>query len=357
MNINNMIMYVIIASIILGAIDYCFNNKLGIGEQFKKGIMAMGQLALSMVGLMILTPVLSQVISPIVVPIYNFLGADPSMFAGTFFAIDMGGFQLAKSIALNSQAGRFSGIILSSMLGSTVTFTIPVGLSIIDENDQIFFAKGILCGIVTIPFGCFLGGALMGMPIKELCLNLLPIILISILIALCLVLFPRGVAITFKIFGKTLVVLSILGLVIGITQNLLNIELSKNLVSINYGVKTVANISFTLAGAFCFLSVVTRLLSNPLKKLGENIGVNSVSVAGIIASLANNLATFEMVKDMDDRGKIINFAFCVSGSFILGDHLGFTAIADKALLLPMIISKLTSSLMAVILAAAISKKL
>ncbi len=34
--------------------------------------------------------------------------------------------------------------------------------------------------------------------------------------------------------------------------------------------------------------------------------MNEVGAAGLVASLANNIAMFQMMKDMDKRGKIIN---------------------------------------------------
>ena len=43
-------------------------------EQFEEGIMAMGSLALSMVGIITLAPVLANLLSPIVVPVYELLG-------------------------------------------------------------------------------------------------------------------------------------------------------------------------------------------------------------------------------------------------------------------------------------------
>ena len=50
----------------------------------------MGALAMSMVGIITIAPILAKVLSPIVVPVYTMLGADPSMFATTLLANDMG---------------------------------------------------------------------------------------------------------------------------------------------------------------------------------------------------------------------------------------------------------------------------
>ena len=50
------------------------------------------------------------------------------MFATTLLACDMGGYPLAKELALTAQAASFSGVIIGSMMGPTIDFTIPVAL-------------------------------------------------------------------------------------------------------------------------------------------------------------------------------------------------------------------------------------
>ena len=97
--------------------------------------MAMGSLALAMIGIICLAPVLANLLRPVVVPLYQALGADPAMFAGTLLANDMGA-PLAQELALTQEAGQFGGLIVGSMLGPTIVFTIPVGLGIIKAEDR-----------------------------------------------------------------------------------------------------------------------------------------------------------------------------------------------------------------------------
>ena len=73
-------------------------------------------------------------------------------------------------------------------------------------------------------------------------------------------------------------------------------------------------------------------------------------LSGLIATLANNLAMFEIFKNMDRRGKILNAAFAVSAAFALGDHLGFTAGVAPDMIAPMIAGKLVAGITAVALA-------
>lgn len=357
MNINKIIICIMAFFMVIGAIDSCIHNKLGLGKQFKKGILSMGQLTLSMSGLMMLVPVIASFLTPLIVPIFNFLKADPSIFAGSILGIDMGGYQLACKMATNKSLGQFSGIILSSMMGSTLVYTLPIGLGIIDKKDTFLFAKGILCGIIPIPVGCFLGGIMMKMSLKTICLNLSPIFLLSILIILSLKYFPQLIINFFNFISKAIVLLSTITLVIGILREELGLSFFSKLGSLKNSIQVVANIAFTLSGSFCLLAVINKIFKKTLNKFGNIIKINSVSTSGLLASLANNIAMFEMTKEMDDKGKVVNFAFCVSGSFILGDHLGFTAVVAPNMLLPMIISKAVSSVLAVILALQATKKI
>jgi len=119
---------------------------------------------------------------------------------------------------------------------------------------------------------------------------------------------------------------------------------------------TVGAIAIVLAGAFPLVLAVTKLLKKPLMKLGRLLGMNEVAAAGLIATLANSIATFGMVKDMDRRGKVVNIAFSVSAAFVFGDHLGFTAGFAPEMLPAMIVGKLAGGVSAVAVALWLTKE-
>jgi ethanolamine transporter len=356
MGINEIIIWIMTIIMVIGAIDRVLGNKTGLGEQFEEGILAMGSLALSMVGIIVLAPKLSDWLSPIVVPLYRLLGADPAMFAGTLLANDMGGFFLAQQMTTDPLIVLFSGGILGAMLGATLVFTIPVGLGIIRKEDTKFLAQGVLCGIITIPIGAFVGGIAMGMPIVKVIMNLIPIIAIAILISVGLFTIPEGMIKGFNIFGKIIIGIASIGLAIGALDLLVGIKVFENQDTLEVGFQTVGGIAVTLAGAYGLVFLITKLFRKPLMRLGKLLGMNDVAAAGLIASLANNIAMFQTVKDMDNRGKVINIAFAVSASFTFGDHLGFTAGVAPELITPMIIGKLVGGIAAVIVAIFLSKR-
>ncbi|HAZ4236290.1 TPA: ethanolamine ammonia-lyase reactivating factor EutA [Escherichia coli] len=252
MGINEIIMYIMMFFMLIAAVDRIlsqfggsarFLGKFGksiegSGGQFEEGFMAMGALGLAMVGMTALAPVLAHVLGPVIIPVYEMLGANPSMFAGTLLACDMGGFFLAKELAGGDVAAwLYSGLILGSMMGPTIVFSIPVALGIIEPSDRRYLALGVLAGIVTIPIGCIAGGLVAmysgvqinGQPVEFtfalILMNMIPVLIVAVLVALGLKFIPEKMINGFQIFAKFLVALITLGLAAAVVKFLLGWEL------------------------------------------------------------------------------------------------------------------------------------
>lgn len=363
MGINDIILYVMTGFMALGALDKAFlENRLGFGEKFEEGFMAMGSLMLAMGGVITLAPFLAAVLKPVIVPLYQAVGADPAMFATTLLACDMGGYPLAMQMAANPQIGRFAGIILGGMMGPTIVFSIPVALGIIEKKDHPALAKGILIGMVTIPLGCLAGGLMMlgeGFTLFTLLLNIVPVLVVSILIAAGLKFIPSAMIKGFSAFGKVVVALITVGLAMGIVEALSPYRFFPEgspyaLVPLTESYAVIGSIAIVLAGAFPMVTFITKVFKAPLLVFGRKLGMGDIAAAGMVATLANNIPTFTMMKDMDERGKIINVAFAVSAAFVFGDHLGFTAGVERGLILAMIVGKLVAGIAAVVLACRVT---
>lgn len=350
MSFHEILIAVMAAFAVAGAIDRIFGNRWGMGKEFEEGILAMGSLALAMVGIVCLAPVLAGLLKPVIVPVFAFLGADPAMFAGTILACDMGGGALAVELAASHQAAMLGGVLTGSMLGATVVFTIPVAMGILEEKDRPVMAQGILCGIVTIPLGVLAGGLTAGFPIGMVLRNLIPIVIIAALIALGLWRAENAMVRGFEVFGKLVVAVVTVGLAAAIVEALTGFVIIPGMAPISDGFETVGTIAIVLAGAFPLVFVITKLLRKPLMAAGRWLGINDAAAAGLIASLANSIATFGMVKDMNRRGKVVNIAFAVSAAFVFGDHLGFTAGFAPEMIGPMIVGKLVGGVSAIAVA-------
>ena len=356
MGINEIIIYIMVLFAVLGALDRMLGNKFGLGEQFEDGIKAIGVLAMSMIGMISLAPVLADILEPVVVPVFQFLGADPAMFIGAILANDMGGAPLAQALALDADAGNFGGLIVGAMLGVTIVFTIPAVLGIARKEDQKYIATGIMAGVITVPIGATAGGLAAGYSVSMVASNLFPIVLIALLIAFGLWKFEAAMIKGFSYFGKFIVALITFGLGAGLVEHLTGLVLIPGMAPIEEGFSTVAEIAMVLSGAFPMVFVLTKVCKKPLMKLGSFLGINEVGAAGIVASLANSIPMFGMLKDMDNRGKVINMAFATSAAFVFGDHLGFTAGFCAEMVFPMIVGKLVGGISAVVVAVCMLRK-
>lgn len=356
MSAHEILIAVMAGFAVIGAVDRLLGNRWGLGKEFESGIMAMGSLAMAMVGIITLAPVLAAVLKPIVVPVFGFLGADPAMFAGTILACDMGGGSLALELTEDTQAAMLGGVLTGSMLGATIVFLIPVAMGILKEEDRPAMAKGILCGIVTIPLGILAGGLVAGIPLGKVVRNLVPIVIIGLAIALGLWKAEKAMVKGFAVFGKLIIGLVTVALAAAIVERLTGFALIPGMAPIENAFHTVGEIAIVLAGAFPLVFFLTRLLRKPLTKLGRLLGINDAAAAGLVASLANAIAALELVKEMDERGKVVNIAFAVSAAFVFGDHLGFTAGFAPEMLPGMIVGKLVGGIGAAALAILLTAK-
>lgn len=374
MSINMFIMVIMMIFMVVGAIDKVRGNKKGYGEKFDEGFNAMGPLAIAMVGVVALAPVLRIILQPIIAPIYEMLGANPAMFATTLLANDMGGYPLAMQLAGDNQAiGNFAGLILGSMMGPTIVFTIPVALSIIKKEDRPFLACGILVGLITIPLGCIVGGLVMNMtPYKigfgEILINLVPVIIIAGLIAIGLWFKPISMMNGFMKFGNAITIIITIGTAIAVFQYqtgirfplfdvMVDAEKNGGTVPLQDGIMIVGSIAIVLIGAFPMVHFITKNFAKPLMKFGKVLGVGESASAGFVATLANNIPMFNIMHEMDSRGKILNVAFAVAAAFVFGDHLGFTAGVNPDMIFAVVTGKLTAGLTAIILGVVLAPKL
>lgn len=374
LSINSVIMMIMMIFMLVGAIDKIIGNKFGYGEKFEEGFNAIGPLALSMAGVVAAAPVLSTVLGPIITPIYTAIGADASMFATTLLACDMGGYPLAMELASNETFGNFAGLILGTMMGPTIVFTIPVALGIISKDDRSYLGAGVLAGMITIPIGCIVGGLAMSamteykLTFIQIIINLVPVIVIAALIVIGLWFAPGPMIKGFNVFGAgvTIVITAftaiavfqqITGIMFPLFDVMSTVDPESGLTPLNSGLLTCGQIGIVLIGAFPMVKFITDTFGGALSKAGGALGMNEQGSAGLVATLANNIAMFNIMGEMNPKGKLLNVAFAVSAAFVFGDHLGFTAGVNQAMVTPVIVGKLVAGITALIVANLLAPKL
>ncbi len=314
-------------------------------------------MALSMIGMIVISPLIADLMKPVSSFLSETLHIDASIIPASLFANDMGGAPLAVEMSLNDEIGMYNALVVSSMMGCTVSFTIPFALGLVKKEQQPDLMAGLLCGIVTIPIGCFASGLMCQIPIGELLLNLVPLVIFSGLIAVGLVFIPKICVKVFMAFGVFITAVITIGLTLGIVRFLTGFEVIKGLATIEEGALICVNAAVVLSGAFPFMYIVSKLLAKPLKAIGAKIGINEFSVLGMVSTLVTSSTLFGSMDRMDKKGVVMNSAFSVSGAFVLGSHLAFTLAFNAAYVLPVIVGKLISGVLAVVLSYFLYDKL
>ncbi|MEG2421110.1 MAG: ethanolamine utilization protein EutH, partial [Oscillospiraceae bacterium] len=116
-------------------------------------------------------------------------------------------------------------------------------------------------------------------------------------------------------------------------------------------------IAIVLIGAFPLVLWLTRTFGKALGKIGTMMGMDKTGSTGMVATLANSIAMFNIMGDMNPKGKLLNVAFAVSAAFVFGDHLGFAAGVNSEMIFPMIVGKLVAGVTALLLANFLAPKL
>ena len=351
----NALTIIILIFSMLGALDRIFGNKFGLGREFARGFELFAPMALSMIGMLILAPAIGVWLSPFFEWFYTVFKIDPSIIPASLFANDMGGTSLSLNIAKNLGVGNFNAYVVSSMMGCVISFTIPFSLGVVKKEKHKDMLFGFLCGIVTIPIGSIIAGFICGLNFVEIIFNLLPLFILAIIITLGL-LFASNITVKiFKVFGVFMQVLITLGLAFGIFTFLTKIEIIDLFDTLENAALICVNACVTLSGAFPLMYVVGKILNKPMTKLGDKLGINSISALSFVSNLVTNATTFGMMNEMDKKGTVLNSAFAVSAAFTFGGHLAFTMAFDSSYVLPVIIGKLVAGVCGLILAIILYK--
>jgi ethanolamine transporter len=380
--VSNIVLYTMMAFVLIGAAFAIRNSDSGIGKEFLQGIHSIGHLFVPVAGIMASIPYLTTAVEKGAGPIWQALGADPSIAATTFIASDMGGYQLAFATAGDSGAW-ITAMVTGFMAGATIVFTVPVGLAMLQKTDQRYMALGIMSGVLTIPIGVLVTMVIImitrplirgdvrttgpsetvidGLNIQELLANLLPLLLIVVAIAAGLKFAPGFMIKAFIMFGrlidaavKIILALSIVEYFTGIFTKMFGAWGFEPIIATAddhfRALEVVGAVGIMLAGAFPMVYAINKFLAGPLSRLGNRVGISETGVTGMLGGAANALALFHVVKNMSPRDKVISIAFVVCGGFLLGDHLSFTANFQPNLIGAVLVGKLTAAILAIVLA-------
>jgi ethanolamine transporter len=346
---GNIILYIVAFFFVIGGIDYFFDNRFNFGRYFEDGIKTMGPLAISMTGILSVTPLLVKGLEKVLVPISKSTGLDPSIFTSSIIAVDMGAYNMAVDLSTGKFV-NFSGILMASILGCTLSFTIPFALGVVKKESIEALSKGMVCGIITIPIGLLIGGLLLRIEIWTLIFNLTPIIMLSLVLSLGIIYKPNMCIKLFSILGKVILLVSMCGLIIQGIYSISSYELLKDVMPLKDTVLIVGKIGLFLGGAYVMLEFIQRVLKKQLEWLENLFNTSSNNITIFIGSLASAIIVFSSFDKLDYKGKVICSAFSVSGAYVLGGQLGYVASVESNMINIYIVTKLVSGILAIFLA-------
>lgn len=350
---KEVVMMVMAAGALLGGLDRLLGNRLGFGEKFEEGFRLLGSVALTQAGIICIAPVLANVLGSAVSAAYHALGQDPGMF-GSILAIDMGGYQLARLLADDALTGSFSGIVAASMLGCTVSFTIPVGMGLLDAKRQNAFARGVLCGMVSLPAAMLIGALLCGIaPLRALWLCL-PAALLAVLLGLGLLKIPSAMLRGFRVFAVGIRILTIIGLTVGAVQYMTGWTILPGLSPLGEAMQVVSAIGIMMLGSLPVAELLQRLLKHPMARLGRRLGMTQRGTVNLLICYVSAAPALATLKDQTEEDVTVNAAFAVCAASCFSAHLSFTLATEYSLAMPMVLAKLIGGLLGAALAVALS---
>lgn len=384
---GTLVVYIIMACAFAGAVASVIKPESELGQQFVAGIDSIGPIFLPVAGIMAAAPYLTAFVSSVFGPVYGALGADPAMAATTFIAVDMGGYQLADALAQTRESWMMA-MITGYMAGATIVFTIPVALKMLQKKDRKYLALGVMSGLLAIPIGVLVGSVIiavanpvirevvstnseatyqLALSFAQIGLNLVPLIIICVALALGLRFAPDAMIKGFIVFGRVLESVLKLVFVLAVIEYFTGVfttvfgsfgfdPIIADEEDIFRALEVSGAIGMMLCGAFPMVYLIRRYLAKPLAKIGGVFGLSSDATTGLLAASANVLALLAMVKDLKARDKVITLAFAVCCAFLFGDHLSFTANFQPSMIVPVLIGKLSAGICAIAFAMLLAVK-
>lgn len=315
--------WLLAACAVLGGLDRLLGNRLGLGARFEVAFDLLGPTALSMAGILVLTPVLSELMQAALAPALLACGIDPSLAAG-LLAIDMGGYPLAQALAADSRMGLFSGVVIASTLGCTLSFTAPVGFGLLPGETRQPFAQGLMLGLPSLAAAAFSGGLLCGLPLRALLLLSLPPLLLA---PLCLLLRRKQrLERMLRLISFLLRAAGTIGLSLGAVAALTGSSRFSALMPLQEAMQVCCSICITMLGSL----PAAQLLLLGMKKLTAGVFSKRLLPEQCTAVLAVGLLSatpaFAMLKPLSAREQAAVSAFLVCGASTVV-HLSFVLAA------------------------------
>lgn len=337
---------IILFGIGAGIIDVLLGNRWKTGEKFQQGFHMMGSMMISMTGVMAIVPAIANLVKPAIVPVFCAVHLDPSVLS-IILSCDMGGYQMAMSLGENPSIALLMGIVVAGTLGGTLTFTIPLGYKLIANEDVPFFSKGLLIGVSCIPVASIVSGLMLGIPVGLVVWNSLPILALTLCILIGMRIRPQKMIAMMEKLGRIVECLGMLGIGAACVEYLTGKAVVPGMEPLMDMMLVVCQMTVTLIGMYPALELLSRALRKPLSALGAKVGLDDISILGMIFIMVSSVPVFPTMKQMPRKGVVVNTVWIVLVSGIFGSQLGLVMSVCPEILPAFFAGKFVAALVAV----------
>ncbi|HAW45505.1 MAG TPA: ethanolamine utilization protein EutH [Sutterella sp.] len=390
--LGQLIIYIIMACALLGCWGAIRDENSGIGKEFMTAFHQLGIIFIPFAGMLASMPYIQKFVMWLCGGLFEAIGADIAVAGALIMAPDMGGYQITKELASSPETWVLA-LFVSYCTGPIISYSIPLGFSLIDKRDRKYFGLGIMAGILSIPFAVISMLALLkwtDTPVRgiisnispsdihlayswaQIWINMVPIVIFCIVLAFLLRFFMNAMVKGFLVFGraleitiKVILVISIVEYFTGVFSTLIPSWAFQPIIADAKdqfrALENAGYLALMLSGAYPMIYLIDKYFGRALRNLGGKCGFTTEGSIGLFATCAEQIAMFGIVRKMPPADKVKVIAFSVCASWLFGAHISITANFQPNLLAILLAGKVVGGIVAVIfslwLAVPMAKKL
>lgn len=325
----------------IGFIDKAIGGRWGLADQFEKGLYTMGVMVIPIVSICTVGTEFIRRHTEQVMALSDHLFFDPSMIIGAILAPDMGGYFISREIAASPELLVLSGVVLGTLLGQAITFQMPVFMASIEKQDYPYMFRGFIIGIIMIPAGLIAAELMIRMPVGLFIRQLIPILVVCAVLALCLWKVPEGTTKFFAGFARVVNWIFYLMFVVAVLGVFIPSIAYASMESIEEALIIIFKSAVVIAGSLVMSELILKFFRRQINAVAARMGINEVAAVSLLMTCATSLAVMPLFGRMDKKGKEVVAAFSLSGSFVIGGSLAFVSnVTDGYTVLIFVVTKL-----------------
>lgn len=325
----------------IGFIDKAIGGRWGLADQFEKGLYTMGVMVIPIVSICTVGTEFIRRHTEQVMALSDHLFFDPSMIIGAILAPDMGGYFISREIAASPELLVLSGVVLGTLLGQAITFQMPVFMASIEKQDYPYMFRGFIIGIIMIPAGLIAAELMIRMPVGLFIRQLIPILVVCAVLAVCLWKVPEGTTKFFAGFARVVNWIFYLMFVVAVLGVFIPSIAYASMESIEEALIIIFKSAVVIAGSLVMSELILKFFRRQINAVAARMGINEVAAVSLLMTCATSLAVMPLFGRMDKKGKEVVAAFSLSGSFVIGGSLAFVSnVTDGYTVLIFVVTKL-----------------